>query len=148
MRLFVDADACPRAVKEILGRAVARVQVPMIMVSNLNLQDRALPHVSHVNVPGGPDMADDKIVEMVAPGDLVITADIPLADRVVSLGAYALDPRGDLYTPATVKQRLAVRNLLDHLRSTGLNTGGPAPFTAQDRRAFANQLDRFLNQHR
>ena len=144
MRLYVDADACPRPIKEILFRAVARVQVPMVMVSNLNLQVPPAANIQVVDVAGGPDAADDKIIELVEKGDLVITADIPLADRVVSKAAFALDPRGDFYTPETIKQRLAVRNLMEHLRSTGVNTGGPAAFNQKDCRAFANQLDKFL----
>jgi uncharacterized protein YaiI (UPF0178 family) len=144
MRLFVDADACPRAIKEILYRAVARVNVPLIMVSNLNLQVPSAANISCIDVPGGPDVADDKIVELVEAGDLVVTADIPLADRVVSKGAVALDPRGDLYSAETVKHRLAMRNLMDQLRSQGAHTGGPAVFNLKDRVAFANQLDKFL----
>jgi uncharacterized protein YaiI (UPF0178 family) len=144
MRLFVDADACPRAIKEILYRAVARVNIEMIMVSNLNLQVPAAANIRSIDVPGGQDVADDKIVELVETGDLVVTADIPLADRVVSKGAVALDPRGDFYAPGTIKQRLAVRNLMEQLRSQGANTGGPAAFNLKDRQAFANQLDKFL----
>lgn len=144
MRIFVDADACPRAIKEILYRAVARVKVPLVMVSGLEWRAPDLPDVSGINVPGGIDAADDKIVEQAVAGDLVVTADIPLADRVVAKGAVALDPRGYFYTPETVKQRLAVRNLLEHLRDQGKITGGPAAFSRKDRMAFANQLDRFL----
>jgi uncharacterized protein YaiI (UPF0178 family) len=144
MRLYVDADACPRMIKDILFRAVARVKVPMIMVSNLNLQIPPLPNVSVIDVLEGADAADNKIVDLVEKGDLVITADIPLADRVVSKEAFALDPRGAFHTQETIKQRLAVRNLMDHLRSTGINTGGPAAFNKKDCQAFANQLDKFL----
>jgi uncharacterized protein len=147
MRIFMDADACPRVIKDILFRAVARVSVPLIMVSNLKLAVPPQAGVSVVDVPGGFDEADDKIVELVAPGDLVVTADIPLADRVVAKGAVALDPRGDFYTPETIKDRLAVRNLLDQLRGQGANLGGPPPFNLQDRQAFANQLDKFLAQN-
>lgn len=146
MRLYMDADACPRLIKEILFRAVVRVQIPLIMVSNLKLQVPPGPNLSVVDVPEGPDAADDKIVELVEKGDLVITADIPLADRVVSKEAFALDPRGEFYTPETIKQRLGMRNLMDHLRSTGINTGGPAMFNKKDCTAFANQLDKFLTQ--
>jgi len=131
-------------IKEILYRAVARVRIPLVMVSSLNLQIPADLPISGIDVMGGPDAVDDKIVEMVAAGDLVITADIPLADRVVTQGAVALDPRGDIYTPETIKHRLAVRNLMDQLRGQGALTGGPAEFTLKDRQAFANQLDRFL----
>jgi len=144
MRILMDADACPRVIKDIIFRAVARVKVPLIMVSNLSLSVPDIPLVSHVNVPGGLDQADDKIIELLAPGDLVITADIPLADRAVTHGAFALDPRGDFHSAETIKARLALRNLMEHLRSTGTFTGGPAPFNPKDRMAFANQLDKFL----
>jgi uncharacterized protein YaiI (UPF0178 family) len=120
----------------------------MIMVSNLNLKAPDSSYISVVDVKEGPDVADDKIVELVNPGDLVITADIPLADRVVTKGAFALDPRGAFHTPETVKQRLAVRNLMDHLRSTGVRTGGPDVFNKKDCQAFANQLDTFLTKQR
>lgn len=144
MLLYVDADACPRVIKEIIYRAVARINIPLIMVSNLNLKVPDAPNIRCIDVPEGPDVADDKIVELVENGDLVITADIPLADRVVAKGAFALDPRGDFHTRETIKQRLAVRNLMDHLRSNDIITGGPAPFALKDRQAFANQLDKFL----
>ena len=98
-------------------------------------------------MPSGPDVADDRIVALVQPGDLVITADIPLADRVVSKGAFALDPRGDLYTEENIKDRLAMRNLLNELRNDGAITGGPPAFGQKDRQAFANQLNRFLTRH-
>lgn len=140
----MDADACPRAIKEITFRAVARVRVPLLMVSNLGLTAPGTPWIRCLQVPAGPDQADDKIAEMAEAGDLVITADIPLADRVVAKGAFALDPRGDFHTLENIKQRLAVRNLMDHLRSTGIQTGGPAPFNLKDRMAFARQLDKFL----
>lgn len=144
MRLFIDADACPRAVKEIVYRAVARVKIPLVMVSNLNLKVPAHPNITHIDVPEGADAADDKITELVEPGDLVITADIPLADRVVAKDAFALDPRGDFHTRDTIKMRLAVRNLMDQLRSSGVQTGGPAAFNSKDIQAFANRLDQFL----
>ncbi|NTV52215.1 MAG: YaiI/YqxD family protein [Candidatus Firestonebacteria bacterium] len=147
MRIFMDADACPRAIKEILFRAVARVNVPLVMVYNLKLKIPETPNISVIDVPGGLDEADDKIVELAAPGDLVVTADIPLADRVVSRGAVALNPRGTFYTPETIKDRLAVRNLMDQLRGQGANIGGPPVFNHQDRRAFANELDKFLAKH-
>jgi uncharacterized protein YaiI (UPF0178 family) len=144
MRIIVDADACPRPIKEILFRAVARVKVPLLLVSNLKLRIPTTDGVSVVDVPDGLDEADDKIVELVEPGDLVVTADIPLADRVVSKGAVALNPRGDFYTAHTIKDKLAVRNLMDQLRGQGANLGGPSVFNQKDRQAFSNQLDKFL----
>jgi hypothetical protein len=144
MHIYVDADACPKGVKEILYRAAARAKVPLIMVSNLKLRLASSEYARVLDVPEGPDAADDQIAALVEKGDLVVTADIPLADRVVSREAFALDPRGDFYTPETVKQRLAVRNLMEHLRGIGMHTGGPAPFHKKDCMAFANQLDKFL----
>ncbi len=144
MQIFVDADAFPRALKEILYRAVERVRVPLIMVAN---QTMGLPESEFITmrtVPDGPDVADDSIVEWVEPGDLVVTADLPLADRVVDKGATALDPRGELYTDVNIKQRRATRDLMDELRGTGMITGGPAVFNKKDVQAFVNQLDRFL----
>jgi uncharacterized protein len=144
MHLYVDADACPRVIKEIIYRAVTRLQIPLILVSNLNLKTPTVPNCTVIDVPEGEDVADDRIVELVEKDDLVITADIPLADRVIKKGAFALDPRGDFHTPDSIKQRLAIRNLMDNLRSNDIMTGGPAPFNLKDRQAFANQLDKFI----
>lgn len=148
MRIFVDADAFPRALKEILFRAADRARVPAILVAN---QTMGLPKSEYVSiriVDDGPDIADDRIAEWVEEGDLVVTADIPLADRVVRAGAYALDPRGEFYTEENVTQRLAMRDLLDSLRTEGRITGGgPPAFNKKDAQAFANQLDRFLAKH-
>ena len=147
MQIFVDADAFPGVIGELLFRAVERVRVPLVMVSN---QYRKVPqsgYISSITVSAGIDVADDHIVEMVQPGDLVITADIPLADRVVGKGGYALDPRGELYTEKNIKQKLAMRNLMDILRNGGMITGGPSSFGKKDIQAFANQLDRFLTRH-
>ncbi|MCD4812324.1 YaiI/YqxD family protein [bacterium] len=144
MQLFMDADACPRVIKEIVYRAIARVKLPLIMITNQTMSVPQSPFITLINVDAGADMADDKIVELVQPGDLVITADIPLADRVVDKDAYALDPRGAFHTKETIKQRLAIRNLMDHLRNSGIPTGGPAGFNPKDRKAFADQLDKFI----
>jgi len=144
MQIYVDADGFPRAAKEILVRAGLRLGVPVIFVANKPIRCEWSPLFSSLLVPGGPDIADDRIAELAEPGDLVITADIPLADRVVSKGAFALNPRGKLYTEENIKDRLAVRDLLSDLRDGGLMTGGPPAFGKKDCQAFADQLDRFL----
>ena len=144
MRIWVDADACPKVIKEILFRAAERARVPLTLVANRPLHTPRSGFVRSIRVGDGFDVADRKIVELSEPGDLVITADVPLAALVVEKGAVALDPRGELYTEENVQERLAVRNLMDELRSTGMETGGPASFGKGDRHAFANQLDRLL----
>jgi len=144
MRIWVDADACPRVIKEILYRAAERAQVPLTLVANRPLHTPRSEFVRSIRVGDGFDVADRRIVELSEPGDLVITADVPLAALVVEKGAVALDPRGELYNEENVQERLAVRNLMDELRSTGMETGGPASFGKGDRHAFANQLDRLL----
>jgi len=144
MKMLVDADACPGAVKEILFRAAERVRVPLTLVANRRMSIPPSERISIVAVSGGPDAADDRIAELAQPGDLVVTADVPLADRVVTKGGYALDPRGRLYTEANVKRRLAMRDLMEALRDRGHVSGGPSSFGPKDAQAFANQLDRFL----
>lgn len=147
MQVYVDGDAFPRALKELVFRAAERVRVRMTFVANQYVRVPPSDYIVSLTVPDGPDVVDDRIVQEVAPGDLVITADIPLADRVVRKGAYALDPRGDLYTDVNIQERLATRHLMDELRSDGLITGGPASFGQKDLQNFANQLDRFLTKH-
>ena len=144
MRIYVDADGFPSAAKELVIRAAIRLQVPVVFVANKRMRYEPSAVLSSVIVPEGPDVADDRIVEMAKPGDLVITADIPLADRVVTKGAFALDPRGKLYTEANIKDRLALRDLLSELRDGGMMTGGPPKFSKKDCQAFVNQLDSFL----
>ena len=144
MQIWVDADACPNAVKEILFRAARRTTTPLTLVSNHPLRVPPDRHIRHVQVPGGFDAADHWIVEQVAPGDLVITADIPLAAGVIDKDAHALNPRGEFYTRDNIRQRLNLRDFMDQLRSSGVDTGGPAAFGPRERQAFANQLDRFL----
>ncbi|CAL1125431.1 unnamed protein product [Cladocopium goreaui] len=144
MQIWVDADACPGVIKEILFRAARRTQTKVTLVANQPLKVPKSELFDSVLVPGGMNEADRKIVELVAEGDLVITADIPLAADVVAAGGQALNPRGELYTHANVGERLAVRNLLDDLRGEGQVTGGPSGFTPKDRQAFANSLDRWL----
>ena len=144
MRIFVDADAFPNVIKDILIKASLRLNVPLIFVANKPLRLDKHAHISFILVPDGPDVADDRIAELVQQGDLVITADIPLADRVITQKAFAMNPRGKLYTEHNIKDRLAMRDLLNELRNNGTITGGPSVFNAKDRQAFANQLDSFL----
>ena len=147
MRIWVDADACPGAVKQILYRAAERVRVEMTLVANQPLRTPRSPYIKTVRVPGGFDVADHHIAQAVEPGDIVVTADIPLAAEIVARGAHALDPRGELYTEENVGERLAMRDLLSGLRDDGVITGGPASFGTKQRQAFANQLDRLLARH-
>jgi hypothetical protein len=144
VRLWVDADACPGEIKQLLYRAAERRRIKVTLVANQRMRTPRSEFIDSVLVTAGIDVADRRIVELVEPGDLVVTADIPLAAEVVAKGAQALDPRGELYTDANVGERLAVRDLLDELRAGGQITGGPANFSAKDRQAFANQLDRWL----
>jgi uncharacterized protein YaiI (UPF0178 family) len=143
-QIFVDADACPNVIKDILFRAAERARVPVTLVANSWLRTPASRYVTALQVPGGLDVADSEIVRRCAPGDLVVTADIPLAALVVEKGALALNPRGELYTADSIAQRLSMRNFMDELRGAGVDTGGPAGFHARDRQAFGNALDRWL----
>ncbi len=144
MRIFIDADAFPNVIKDILMRASMRLNVPLVFVANKPIRVEDASHIAVIIVPAGPDVADDRIVELVGPGDLVITADIPLADRVVAKGAFALNPRGKLYTEENIKDSMAMRGLMNELRDSGVITGGPATFSKKDRQAFANVLDSLL----
>ncbi len=148
MHIWVDADACPFAIKEILFRAAERTQIPLTLVANQPLRTPRSRFVRAIQVPRGFDMADSRIANEVRPGDLVITADIPLAADVVDRGGHAVNPRGELYTQDNIRERLAMRNLMDGLRSAGVDTGGPPPLSQADRQAFANQLDRLLARYR
>jgi uncharacterized protein YaiI (UPF0178 family) len=144
MQIWVDADACPVVVKEILYRAVQRVGIPLILVANQPLRTPPSRYIKTVQVPGGFDVADNHIVQGVEAGDLVITADIPLAAAVIEKEAHAINPRGELYTPDNIRQRLAMRNFMEEMRSIGEASGGPPPLSQSDRQAFANSLDRLL----
>lgn len=144
MKIWVDADACPKVIKEILFRAAKRAQVQVTLVANQSLRTPSSQHIKSLQVSSGFDVADNEIVKQVEAGDLVITADIPLAAQVVDKGAHALNPRGELYTPDNVKARLNLRDFMATLRDSGINTGGPAPLSQSDRQAFANHLDRLL----
>ncbi len=144
MQVLVDADACPVVIKDMLFRAARRVEVHVILVANQYLRTPPSPFIKALQVPAGFDVADARIVELVTSGDLVITADIPLAAAVLDKGAHALDPRGSWFSRENIEERLAMRAMLDQLRSTGIDTGGPTPFSARDSKEFAGQLDRFL----
>ena len=146
MNIWVDADACPAAVKEILYRAAERARVPLTLVANKPLRTPPSPFIRSLQVPRGFDVADNEIARRVEPGDLVVTADIPLAAQVIERGGHALDPRGELYSPETIRERLTMRDFMDELRASGVQTGGPPPLAHGDRQRFANQLDRLLAQ--
>jgi uncharacterized protein YaiI (UPF0178 family) len=146
MHIFVDADALPNVIKDILFRAVERLGISCTLVANQVVTVDKSNYITSISVPAGPDVADDRIVEMVQQGDLVITADIPLADRIVSKGAYGLDPRGVFYSEENIKDRLAMRDLMNDLRNGGAILNGPPAFSRKDRQAFADRLNRFLTQ--
>lgn len=141
MTIWIDADACPRVIKEIVFRASERLNLPVMLVANQPLAKHHSRLVSSIVVSEGPDVADDYIAEHATPQDLVITADIPLAARIVAKGAVGIDPRGELYTEENVSDRLSVRDLMQSLRSEGLVQGGPAQFGMTDRQRFASALD-------
>lgn len=144
MHIWVDADACPALIKEILYRAANRMQLPLTLVANQMLRVPPSPWIRALQVPAGFDAADARIMQAVGAGDLVITADVPLAAQVVAKGAFALDPRGEFLNADNIQERLAMRNFMDGLRSSGVDTGGPAALSAADRQVFANRLDGFL----
>jgi uncharacterized protein YaiI (UPF0178 family) len=144
VQIWIDADGCPKAAKEIVFRTSARLQLPVCLVANRALAVPPSPLITLVQVRSGSDVADSYIVQHVSAGDIVITADIPLAAQVVAQGAVALDPRGDLYTADTVGERLAVRNLMEELRWAGMASGGPAAYSSVDQRRFAAALNRLV----
>ncbi|MEI8236266.1 MAG: YaiI/YqxD family protein [Methylococcaceae bacterium] len=146
MHIWVDGDACPKAIKDILFKAAERKQIALTMVANQQIQLPPSRFIKMLQVSAGFDVADSKIVEQLSEGDLVITGDIPLANDVITKGAHALNPRGEMYSHENIKERLNMRDFMDTLRSNGVQTGGPAPLSARDIQAFANQLDKFLAQ--
>ncbi|UQB43301.1 YaiI/YqxD family protein [Thiomicrospira microaerophila] len=148
MKIWVDADACPVVIKEILFKAAIRTSTETILVANHTMQIPVNPLIKFMQVPGGFDVADNKIMQQLNAEDLVITQDIPLAAEVVAAGALAINPRGELYTESNIKARLTMRDFMESLRSSGIQTGGPAAFNQADRQAFANQLDRILTQRK
>lgn len=143
-QIWVDADACPKVIKEILFRAADRVGIPVTLVANQPLQVPGSLYIRSIQVAGGFDVADNYIVQQVEKDELVITADIPLAAEVIDKGGLALNPRGELYTKENIRQRLNMRDFMDTMRASGMDTGGPPAFSNADRMAFANQLDRLL----
>jgi len=147
MQIWVDADACPKVIKEILYRAAERVQVKTTLVANSRLSIPRSRYLDFVQVEAGFDVADKEIARLMQVNDLVITADIPLAAEVIEKGGFALNPRGEFYSESNVQAALSMRNFMDELRGAGAVTGGPSVFSQSDRTAFANQLDRFLTQH-
>lgn len=144
MRIWVDADACPNVIKDILFRAAEREQVEVTLVANQWIRTPASRFVRSIQVPGGFDVADDEIVRRVETGDLVVTQDIPLASFAIEKGALALHPRGEMFTKDTIAARLSMRNFMEELRGAGVDTGGPAAMHPRDRQAFANELDKWL----
>jgi hypothetical protein len=144
MQIWVDADACPNVVKEILFRAADRRRIALTLVANQTVTVPRSPHIRAVRVAAGFDVADSQIVRDLSPGDLVITADIPLAAAVLERGGHALNPRGERYTADSIRDRLVMRDFMETLRSSGVMTGGPPPLSQADRKAFADALDRFL----
>ncbi len=148
MSIWVDADACPRPVKEIMFKAAERTGIDLTLVANHSMAVPRLPNVRLLQVQGGFDVADEEITKRVGPGDLVITADIPLAADVIARGAQALNPRGEMYSADTIRALLTMRDFMDTMRASGVVTGGPPPLTQADRQAFASQLDRWLARRR
>ena len=144
MKIYIDADACPTGVKDIIFRVAERRQIETILVANCYIKPPYCKYITTIQVAAGPDVADEKIVELAEIGDLVVTADIPLANFIVEKGAFAVNPRGTLYTEANIKEKLSMRDFMSDLRDTGVQTGGPPPFTQKDCHQFANSLDRFL----
>jgi len=148
MPIWVDADACPKVIKEVLYRAADRTSTLITFVANQSLSIPPSPWLKTLRVAAGFDVADNEIVQRAQPGDLVITADIPLAAEVMEKGAIALNPRGERYSDATIRERLTMRDFMDTLRSSGIQTGGPATLNQRDRQQFANELDKWLLQQR
>ncbi|MCM2678271.1 YaiI/YqxD family protein [Echinimonas agarilytica] len=148
MKIWVDADACPVVIKDILFRAAQRTGIDLTLVANQYIKVPAAKNISAIQVQAGFDVADNEIVQRCQAGDLVITADIPLAAEVMDKGAHALNPRGELYTQDTIRQRLNIRDFMDSIRSSGVHTGGPPPLSQADRQQFANNLDRLLAQQK
>jgi uncharacterized protein YaiI (UPF0178 family) len=144
MQIWVDADACPAVIKETLFRASKRTGVRLTLVANQSLTVPRSPQINAIQVSRGFDVADSEIVKRCGPGDLVVTSDIPLAAEVLDKGAHALSPRGEMYSPDTIRERLTMRDFMDTLRASGIDTGGPSTLSQGDRQRFANQLDAFL----
>jgi uncharacterized protein YaiI (UPF0178 family) len=147
MQIWVDADACPVVIKEIIFKAANRTQVQTTLVANQHIQTPPSKFINSIQVPSGFDVADDEIVRRMDAGDLVITSDIPLAAEVIEKGGMALGPRGELHTTENIKSRLNMRDFMDTMRASGIQTGGPPPLNQADRQAFANHLDSILTKN-
>lgn len=147
LNIWVDADACPSVIKDILFKAAERTQTKLTLVANQPLRVPGSLYIKSIQVQAGFDVADDEIVKLVEEGDLVITSDIPLADEVLEKGGQALSPRGELYTSSNIKSRLNMRDFMDTMRASGEHTGGPAPLGHSDRQQFANHLDKILSKY-
>ncbi|RLB70247.1 MAG: YaiI/YqxD family protein [Deltaproteobacteria bacterium] len=148
MKIWIDADACPKPIKELLYRVAERKKILLTLVANKVLGHPVSLWIRSIKVSAGADVADQEIIRLLEPGDLVVTADIPLAAETISQGGHALDPRGDFFSEENIRERLSVRNFMDDLRSNGVETGGPPAYGAKDKQKFANELDRFLARHR
>ena len=144
MKIWVDADACPVAIKEILYRAANRAEIPLTLIANQMLRVPPSPWIKALQVPSGFDVADQRIAQEAEAGDVVVTADVPLAALVVAKGATVIDPRGELLDKGNIQERLTMRNFMETLRNSGVETGGPSSLSSADKQAFANQLDRLL----
>ncbi len=147
MKIWVDADSCPVPAKDILFRAAGRTGVEVILVANQAIRKPLLKNIKMIQVPSGFDVADNEIVKRAEAGDLVITSDIPLAAEVIDNKAFALNPRGEMYSTNTIKSLLSMRDFMDTLRGSGIQSGGQAPYNQGDRKAFANELDKFLSKN-
>jgi uncharacterized protein YaiI (UPF0178 family) len=147
MKIWVDADACPVVVKDILFRAAERTGIKVTLVANRPVRIPPSNLIKFIQVASGPDVADNEIIKRLGVGDLVITSDIPLAAEVIDKGGHALNPRGELYTTDSIGSRLSMRDFMDTLRASGIDTGGPPPLSQNDRKFFANQLDKFLTRY-
>lgn len=148
MNIWVDADACPVVVRDIICRAAERTATLTTFVANRPVNLPPSPHLRNLQVMAGFDVADNEIVQRVSPGDLVITADIPLAAEVIEKQAAAISPRGEVFTPENIRERLNIRDFMDTMRASGIQSGGSAPYSQRDRQEFANALDRYIQQHR
>ena len=146
MKIWVDADACPVVIKEILFKAADRTKIAITLVANHHIRVPPSPFIKFIQVPSGFDIADDEIVKLVEKGDVVITSDIPLADEVIEKSGLALSPRGELFTKENIKSRLNIRDFMDTMRASGVHTGGPPALNQTDRQNFANHLDRIITQ--
>lgn len=147
MKIWVDADACPAVIKEILFKAAERTEIQLILVANQPVRTPRSRYIHFTQVASGFDVADNEIIKRLEAGDLVITGDIPLAADVIEKGALALNPRGELYSAENIRARLNIRDFMDTLRGSGINTGGPPPLSRQDRKSFADHLDKLLTRH-